>query len=121
MRMSWLGAPMAILWPISRVRSVTETSIMFMIPIPPTIRLTEATAVSRALNTRVVSTRVSIFSDTFLTRNGSVYFCRVTTICLSTFCKDYQLLNLHARLSAIMRFKDPKFFTTRTCSQNHTF
>ena len=29
-------APIAIRTPISRVRSVTETSMMFMIPIPPT-------------------------------------------------------------------------------------
>ena len=29
-------APIAMRTPISRVRSVTETSMMFMIPIPPT-------------------------------------------------------------------------------------
>ncbi len=29
-------APIAMRMPISRVRSVTETSMMFMIPIPPT-------------------------------------------------------------------------------------
>ena len=30
-------APIALRMPISRVRSVTETIIIFMIPIPPTI------------------------------------------------------------------------------------
>jgi hypothetical protein len=33
--------------PISRVRSVTETSMMFMTPIPPTSREIPATAASR--------------------------------------------------------------------------
>ena len=40
-------APMAIRKPISRVRSVTETSMMFMIPMPPTINDTEAMAANR--------------------------------------------------------------------------
>ena len=35
-------APSAFLTPISRVRSVTDTSMMFMMPIPPTSRLTAA-------------------------------------------------------------------------------
>ena len=39
-------APMASRMPISRVRSVTDTSMMFMMPMPPTSRLTPATAPS---------------------------------------------------------------------------
>ena len=35
MRMFFLVAPMALRTPISRVRSVTETSMMFMTPTPP--------------------------------------------------------------------------------------
>ena len=30
------GAPSALAMPISRVRSVTDTSMMFMMPMPPT-------------------------------------------------------------------------------------
>jgi hypothetical protein len=41
------GAPTAMRRPISRVRSVTETSMMFMIPIPPTTSETAATLASR--------------------------------------------------------------------------
>ena len=37
--------------PISRVRSVTLTSMMFMMPMPPTSRLTAATADSRLVST----------------------------------------------------------------------
>ena len=37
-RMSVACAPMAMRMPISRVRSVTDTSMMFMIPTPPTTR-----------------------------------------------------------------------------------
>ena len=43
-RMSPLRAPMALRTPISRVRSVTDTSMMFMTPTPPTIRATLETA-----------------------------------------------------------------------------
>src|ERR1043165_6528590 len=37
-------APMALRMPISRVRSVTETSMMFMMPMPPTRRAMPTTA-----------------------------------------------------------------------------
>jgi hypothetical protein len=43
-KMSRPRAPTAIRRPISRVRSVTETSMMFMIPIPPTKSDTDAMA-----------------------------------------------------------------------------
>ena len=38
-------APMAFLMPISWVRSATETSMMFMTPMPPTMREMPATRV----------------------------------------------------------------------------
>ena len=37
-------APSAFRMPISRVRSVTDTSMMFMMPMPPTSRLTAGDA-----------------------------------------------------------------------------
>jgi hypothetical protein len=43
-RMFFLVAPMALRMPISRVRSVTETSMMFMTPTPPTMSPTDETA-----------------------------------------------------------------------------
>ena len=43
MRIADFGAPIAFLIPISRVRSVTVTSMMFMTPIPPTRREIAAT------------------------------------------------------------------------------
>ena len=45
---------MARRMPISRVRSVTDTSMMFMMPMPPTSRLTAAIAASSAVSVRVV-------------------------------------------------------------------
>ena len=39
--------------PISRVRSVTDTSMMFMMPMPPTRRLTAATAERNAVRISV--------------------------------------------------------------------
>ena len=45
--------------PISRVRSVTLTSMMFMMPMPPTTRLTAATAPSSIVITCVVPDIVS--------------------------------------------------------------
>ncbi len=49
------GAPMALRMPISRVRSVTVTSMMLVMPIPPTSRLIAATAPSRTVNVRLDS------------------------------------------------------------------
>ena len=43
-------APSAMRMPISRVRSVTLTSMMFMMPMPPTSRLTPAMLASRIVN-----------------------------------------------------------------------
>ena len=48
--------------PISRVRSVTETSMMFMMPMPPTSRLTAAMAPSSAVSTPVTLASVSAIS-----------------------------------------------------------
>ena len=56
--MSRARAPMAQRMPISRVRSVTETSMMFMIPMPPTRREIEAMAPSMSDIVRVVSAAV---------------------------------------------------------------
>ena len=44
-------APMAMRMPISRVRSVTETSMIFMMPMPPTISETEAIEASSMVST----------------------------------------------------------------------
>ena len=45
--MSRPRAPTAMRRPISRVRSVTDTSMMFMMPMPPTTSDTDAIAASR--------------------------------------------------------------------------
>ena len=47
-------APMAMRIPISRVRSVTDTSMMFMMPIPPTTSEIDAIAANKPDMTRVV-------------------------------------------------------------------
>ena len=39
-------APTALRMPISRVRSATDTNMIFMMPMPPTMREIEATRVS---------------------------------------------------------------------------
>ncbi len=51
-RMLELEAPTAFLMPISWVRSETETSMMFMMPMPPTTREMPAT-IERTLETTV--------------------------------------------------------------------
>jgi len=48
-KMWWLRAATAMRRPMSRVRSVTETSMMFMMPTPPTTSEMSATASSSAL------------------------------------------------------------------------
>ena len=48
-------APTAIRTPISRVRSVTVTNMMFMIPMPPTRSDTDAIERRSTVNVRLVS------------------------------------------------------------------
>ena len=55
-------APIAMRIPISRVRSVTETSMMFMIPMPPTSSEIEAADASRIDSVRDVSSAVAAIS-----------------------------------------------------------
>ena len=69
-RMMVRVAPIAIRTPISRVRSVTDTSMMFMIPIPPTSKLTPATDARRNDRVRVVSSAVERRSDRFRIRKS---------------------------------------------------
>ena len=52
-RIAWRLAPTALRMPISLVRSVTDTSIMFMIPIPPTMRDTVAINPKKAVRMAV--------------------------------------------------------------------
>ena len=52
-------APTAMRSPISRIRSVTETSMMFMMPMPPMIRQMPATAPSSLDIRLVVAVRVA--------------------------------------------------------------
>ncbi len=62
-RMSFGLAPTDWRMPISRVRSVTLTSMMFMIPMPPTISDTPATQESSERNAAVVDSRVLMMSS----------------------------------------------------------
>jgi hypothetical protein len=48
--------------PISRVRSVTETSMMFMMPTPPTMSEMSATTSNKFVITRLVAANVSEIS-----------------------------------------------------------
>ena len=57
-RMSRLLAPIALRMPISRVRSRTETSMMFMIPMPPTISEIEAIPASSTVSSPVMELTV---------------------------------------------------------------
>src|ERR1700681_846205 len=50
-RMSRLVAPIALRVPISRVRSVTDTSMIFMTPMPPRHRVTIATQPKKIVTT----------------------------------------------------------------------
>ena len=54
-----------------RVRSVTETSIMFMIPIPPTKREMEPMATKMAFRTAKIWLMVERTSDCSTTENSS--------------------------------------------------
>ena len=70
-------APTAMRRPISRVRSVTETSMMFMIPTPPTTSEIMATHSSRLVIKVVVEVRVLVISvmSRMLKSSGSPAGC----------------------------------------------
>ena len=57
--MSLRLAPIALRMPISRVRSVTLTSMMFITPIPPTSSEIAATSPSSVVKTLLVELEVS--------------------------------------------------------------
>ena len=71
MRMSRSVAPTAILMPISRVRSVTETSMMFMMPMPPTTSDINAIEPSSIDIIVVVLRRASSICETLRTAKSS--------------------------------------------------
>ena len=55
LRMSRRLAPRDLRTPISRVRSVTETSMMFMMPMPPTSREMAAMATRTPMATPIMA------------------------------------------------------------------
>ena len=65
--------------PISRVRSVTDTSMMFMMPMPPTSSDTPAMPPSSMVITRVVASAVSATSDRLRTVKSSS--CPAAMLC----------------------------------------
>ena len=64
-------APIARRRPISRVRSVTDTSMMFMMPMPPTSSETPAIAASSVVIVRVVSGADAAISSCVWTMKSS--------------------------------------------------
>ena len=69
-RMSVGVAPSALRRPISRIRSVTDTSMMFITPMPPTSREMPAMPPSRMV--RVRSTEVAVETQRLLGGDGEV-------------------------------------------------
>ena len=65
-----MGAPTALRIPISRVRSVTVTSMMFITPIPPTSSEIAATAPSSVVNVLDVDCAVVSSVPSLMTENG---------------------------------------------------
>ena len=64
-------APIAMRRPISRVRSVTDTSMMFMMPMPPTSSDTPAMLASSAVIVCVASLRTLAISSIVRTMKSS--------------------------------------------------
>ena len=71
-RMSLRFAPIALRTPISRVRSVTETSMMFITPMPPTIKPTEEITTIAIARPPVIERKLSrILSDVCIPKLSS--------------------------------------------------
>lgn len=76
-------APSALRMPISRVRSVTETSIIFITPIPPTMREIPATSATNAVTPSIMEPNISERFNGFCCMNGASprFWCRAFKIC----------------------------------------
>ena len=72
-RMSRFCAPMALRMPISRVRSVTETSMMFMIPTPAASSAMELT--SSTPEPEIQREIVELLDERIVGEVGEVVFC----------------------------------------------
>ena len=73
--MMWMRrAPIAMRIPISRVRSVTDTSMMFMIPMPPTSSEIDATDSSSIVITAVALSDAAAISLRLRTVKSSSCF-----------------------------------------------
>ena len=70
-RMSRRLAPTALRMPISRVRSVTLTSMMFMMPIPPTSREMPAIEPRKSVSTPVIWLKTATRSAWLMTEKSS--------------------------------------------------
>jgi hypothetical protein len=66
-RMSFRLAPTASRIPISRVLSVTDTNIMFRMPIPPVASETRATDASKTDNVLAPASLADVTADRFFT------------------------------------------------------
>ena len=70
-KMSCRLAPSALRIPISRVRSVTDTSMMFMMPMPPTSSYTLAIPPSSIVKTPLVALAIAMISAWLRTMKSS--------------------------------------------------
>ena len=71
-RMFFSVAPRAFLRPISCVRSVTDTSMMFMMPMPPTTSEMAATETRNMVSTESMVPTISIASAWVSTKKSSL-------------------------------------------------
>src|SRR6266496_1463672 len=83
---NWISPPVAptdIRMPISRVRSVTDTSMMLITPMPPTIRLTKAMLPSSIVMTRLALLASSARSERLRTMKSLSSLAGMRWRCLS--------------------------------------
>ena len=92
-------APILMRKPISRVRSVTETYMIFIIPMPPTKREIPATAASRTVNMSVVLVSIVLNSCWLRTVKSSsssafnLWLRRRISVISSMACSVYSSLS----------------------------
>ncbi|MNI29345.1 hypothetical protein D3C73_831600 [compost metagenome] len=77
--MSLRRAPTAIRTPISRVRSVTDTSMMFMTPMPPTISEINAISDTSSVIVAVVRSMVLRMASVLNTKKSFTTWRRINT------------------------------------------
>ena len=103
--MSERVAPSALRRPISPTRSVTDTSMMFMTPIPPTRRETPATPARSSVSVALVESRVLRTCSWVVVRKSACVGSVIPWVFSRRLFTSWRAVSMVSRLVALTRMR----------------